>query len=337
MSSAQTSLASRSAGGTTRSLFQRFRGSWIQTLYIGIIVGTIGYLALTVENFATIQNVTNVLNQSAVLGLLAIGMTYVLVGAGIDLSMPANMAFTAIVGTMFMNSGGSAVVALVLMLIVSGGIGLVNGIAAGWLQMVPFVVTLAMMTVVFGASVWLTKSVSVTGVDVVLVDLFATKIGPFQVSVIGLVLVTVIASVITGKSSFGRRLYATGMNPRAAKAAGINTNNIIMTTYIVSGITAGLAAIFLISRFGSASANMGADQIVLDVVSAAVVGGVSIYGGVGKPYAAVLGAVFITAISNATNLMGIDYSITLVIKGSIIIFFVALDTARRRSMKSGAS
>jgi ribose transport system permease protein len=82
---------------------------------------------------------------------------------------------------------------------------------------------------------------------------------------------------------------------------------------------------------------MGADQIVLDVVSAAVVGGVSIYGGVGKPYAAVLGAVFITAISNATNLMGIDYSITLVIKGSIIIFFVALDTARRRSMKLGAS
>jgi ribose transport system permease protein len=337
MTSEQTSLASRSAGVITRSLFQRFRESWIQTLYIGIIVGTIGYLALTVENFATIQNVTNVLNQSAVLGLLAIGMTYVLVGAGIDLSMPANMAFTAIVGTMFMNSGGSAVVALVLMLIVSGGIGLVNGIAAGWLQMVPFVVTLAMMTVVFGASVWLTKSVSVTGVDVVLVDLFATKIGPFQVSVIGLVLVTVIASVITGKSSFGRRLYATGMNPRAAKAAGINTNNIIMTTYIVSGITAGLAAIFLISRFGSASANMGADQIVLDVVSAAVVGGVSIYGGVGKPYAAVLGAVFITAISNATNLMGIDYSITLVIKGSIIIFFVALDTARRRSMKLGAS
>jgi len=337
MTSEQTSLASRSAGVITRSLFQRFRESWIQTLYIGIIVGTIGYLALTVENFATIQNVTNVLNQSAVLGLLAIGMTYVLVGAGIDLSMPANMAFTAIVGTMFMNSGGSAVVALVLMLIVSGGIGLVNGIAAGWLQMVPFVVTLAMMTVVFGASVWLTKSVSVTGVDVVLVDLFATKIGPFQVSVIGLVLVTVIASVITGKSSFGRRLYATGMNPRAAEAAGINTNNIIMTTYIVSGITAGLAAIFLISRFGSASANMGADQIVLDVVSAAVVGGVSIYGGVGKPYAAVLGAVFITAISNATNLMGIDYSITLVIKGSIIIFFVALDTARRRSMKLGAS
>jgi ribose/xylose/arabinose/galactoside ABC-type transport system permease subunit len=264
-------------------------------------------------------------------------MTYVLVGGGIDLSMPANMAFTGIVGTMFMNSGGSAVAALFLMLAVSGSIGFINGIATGWLQMVPFVVTLAMMTVVFGTAVWLTKSVSVTGVDSVLVDLFATKIGPFQVSVIGLVLVTIAASVVMGKASFGRRLYGAGMNPRAARAAGINTNNIIMTTYIVSGITAGLAAIFLVSRFGSASANMGTDQIVLDVVSAAVVGGVSIYGGVGKPYAAVLGAVFITAISNATNLLGIDYSTTLVIKGAIIIFFVALDTARRASTKLGAS
>ena len=325
-----------SAKGLT-PILKGMRGSWIQILYVGIIGGTLAYLAITVDNFATVQNVTNVLNQSAVLGLLAIGMTYVLVGGGIDLSMPANMAFTGIVGTMFMNSGGSAVAALFLMLAVSGSIGFINGIATGWLQMVPFVVTLAMMTVVFGTAVWLTKSVSVTGVDAVLVDFFATKIGPFQVSVIGLVLVTIAASIVMGKSSFGRRLYAAGMNPRAARAAGINTNSIIMTTYIVSGITAGLAAIFLVSRFGSASANMGTDQIVLDVVSAAVVGGVSIYGGVGKPYAAVLGAVFITAISNATNLLGIDYSTTLVIKGAIIIFFVALDTARRASTKSGAS
>lgn len=315
----------------------RLRESWIQIVYIGVIVGTIGYLALTVDNFATVQNVTNVLNQSAVLGLLAIGMTYVLVGAGIDLSLPANMAFAGIIGTMFMSAGGPPVLAVILIVLVSAGIGLINGIATGWLQMVPFVVTLAMMTVVFGAAVWVTKSVSVTGVDDALVALFATRIGPLQVSVIVLILVTIVASLVMGKSGFGRKLYATGMNPRAAKAAGINTNNVIMTTYIVSGVTAGLAAIVLISRFGSASANMGTDQIVLDVVSAAVVGGVSIYGGVGKPFAAVLGAVFITAISNATNLIGIQYSTTLIIKGTIIIFFVALDTARRRSAKWGGS
>jgi ribose transport system permease protein len=203
--------------------------------------------------------------------------------------------------------------------------------------MIPFVVTLAMMTVVFGAAVWITKSVSVTGVSELLVELFATRIGPIQVSVIGLALITFVASVVMGQSTLGRRLYAVGINPRAARAARINDGNLILVTYVISGLMAATAGVFIMSRFGSASANMGTDQIVLDVISAAVVGGVSIYGGVGKPYAAVLGAVFITAISNATNLMGIEYSTTLVIKGAVIVFFVALDTARRRTSGGSAS
>ena len=333
MATTQAPLARTESPPSRPDLHTRLRSSWIRIVYFATIIVILGYLALTVDNFATVQNLTNVLNQSAVLGLLAIGMTFVLIGAGIDLSMPANMAFSAIIGTMYMNSGGPIFIAILLMLAVSATIGLINGFSTGWLQMIPFVVTLAMMTVVFGASVWITKSVSVTGVNVALVDFFAMKFGPIQVSVIGLVLATVIASVIAGKSTFGRRLYATGINPRAARAAGINTRNIIMATYVISGLMAGISGVFIISRFGSASANMGTDQIVLDVVSAAVVGGVSIYGGVGKPFAAVLGAIFITAISNATNLMGIEYSTTLVIKGVIIIFFVALDTARRRASK----
>jgi ribose/xylose/arabinose/galactoside ABC-type transport system permease subunit len=310
---------------------------WIRVVYVGAIVGSLAYLSLTVEGFATVQNVTNVLNQAAVLGVLAIGMTFVLVGAGIDLSLPANMAFSAIVGTMYMGSGGNPVIGILIMLAVGAGIGLINGMAVGGLRMIPFVVTLATMTVVSGTAVWLTQSVSVTGVSASLVDLFAAKIGPFQVSVITLVIITILASVIVGKSSYGRVLYASGTSPRAARAAGIDTVKVVASTYIIAGFMGGLAGVLISSRFGSASANMGTDQIVLDVVSAAVVGGVSIYGGVGKPYAAVLGAIFITAISNATNLLGIEYSTTLVIKGVIIVFFVALDSARRRSSLGGAS
>ena len=114
-----------------------------------------------------------------------------------------------------------------------------------------------------------------------------------------------------------------------APASAATTGSTPMSVTVTGG--------FLSITVPSASANMGTDQIVLDVVSAAVVGGVSIYGGVGKPYAAVLGAVFITAISNATNLVGIEYSTTLVIKGVIIVFFVALDSARRRSSSRGLS
>lgn len=306
---------------------------WIRIAYIGAIVVVLATLVMTVDNFATVKNLTNVLNQSAVLGILAIGMTYVLVGAGIDLSMPANMALTAILGTMFMNSGGSAVIAIVLMIAFSATIGVVNGLAVGSLQMIPFVVTLAMMTVVSGAAVWLTQSVSVTGVSESLVDLFAAKVGPVQFSVFVLLVLTIVATIVMSDTPYGRRLYATGTNPKAAKAAGIKTGRVLTLTYVIAGVMAGTAAVFIIARMGSASANLGGDQVVLDVVSAAVVGGVSIYGGVGKPYAAVLGAIFITAISNATTLMGIEYSTVYVIKGTIIIFFVALDTARRRAGK----
>lgn len=308
---------------------------WTRIVYIAAIAVTLLTLTVSVDGFATVRNVTNVLNQSAVLGILAIGMTFVLVGGGIDLSMPANMALSAILGTLFMASGGNPILAVVLMVTVATVVGVVNGLAVGSLQMIPFVVTLAMLTVVSGTSVWITRSVSVTGVSETLVDLFAAKIGPIQVSVIGLIVITVIASVVMANSTYGRRLYATGTNPRAARAAGIATDRIILRTYVISGLMAGLAAVFIIARLGSASANIGTDQVVLDVVSAAVVGGVSIYGGVGKPYAAALGAIFITAVSNATNLLGIEYSMTLMIKGTIIVFFVALDTARRRAGNVG--
>ena len=315
----------------------RRRIPWIRIIYVAAIAGTLAYLSLTVEGFATVQNVTNVLNQAVVLGVLAIGMTFVLIGAGIDLSLPANMAFSAIVGTMYMGSGGNPVIGILIMLAVGSGIGLVNGLAVGGLRMIPFVVTMATMTVVSGAAVWLTRSTSVTGVSSALVDFAAAKLGPLQVSVITLAALTILASLVVGKSSYGRVLYATGTSPRAARAAGIDTVKVLASTYVIAGLMGGVAAVLISARFGSASANMGTDQIVLDVVSAAVVGGVSIYGGVGKPYAAVLGAVFITAISNATNLVGIEYSTTLVIKGVIIVFFVALDSARRRSSSRGLS
>lgn len=306
---------------------------WIRIVYVGVIFLVLAALVLTVDNFATVKNLTNMLNQSAVLGILAIGMTFVLVGGGIDLSLPANMALTAILGTMLMSSGTNPVLAVVAMVLFAATVGAVNGFAVGTLQMIPFVVTMAMMTIVFGAAVYLTQSVSVTGVSETLQDLFAAKFGPVQFSVLMLVILTALATFVMSDTPYGRRLYATGTNGRAARVAGIRTTRIITITYVISGAMAGVAAIFIIARMGSASATLGGDQVVLDVVSAAVVGGVSIYGGVGKPYAAVLGALFITAVSNATNLMGIEYSTVYVIKGTIIIFFVALDTARRRAGK----
>jgi ribose transport system permease protein len=143
-------------------------------------------------------------------------------------------------------------------------------------------------------------------------------------------LVTLIALIVMRRHMFGRWLYAVGINVRAARVSGIPTTRVVFGAYVVSGFLAGLTAIVLSARLGSASANMGTDAIVLDVVSSAVVGGVSIYGGVGGPLGAVLGAIFITVISNSMNMMQVSFFTSLIVKGIVIVGFVAIDSLRRR-------
>jgi ribose transport system permease protein len=136
--------------------------------------------------------------------------------------------------------------------------------------------------------------------------------------------------VVVRRTLFGRWLYAVGVNVRAARTSGVPTSRVIFLTYVVSGAFAGLTAIILSARLGSASANMGNDGVVLDIVSSAVVGGVSIYGGIGSPLGAVLGAIFITVISNSMNMMQVSFFTGLMIKGIVIIAFVAFDSLRKR-------
>ena len=148
--------------------------------------------------------------------------------------------------------------------------------------------------------------------------------------IIILVIATVIMTIMMRRGLFGRWLYAVGTNVRAARVSGIPAQRVVFLTYVISGLFAGLTAILLSARLGSASANIGNDGVVLDIISAVVVGGVSIYGGVGGPLGAVLGAIFITAISNSMNMLQISFFAGLVIKGLVILLFVAFNSLKRR-------
>ena len=137
--------------------------------------------------------------------------------------------------------------------------------------------------------------------------------------------IAVAATVVMSSTRLGRALYAVGLNAKAARVARVPVGRVLLSTYVVSGLLAGLAAIMLTARLGSASANLGSDGVVLDIVSSCVVGGISIYGGAGKPVGAVLGALFIILISNSLNQLGVSFFINLVIKGIAIIAFIYLD------------
>jgi ribose/xylose/arabinose/galactoside ABC-type transport system permease subunit len=295
-------------------------------LRVVLLVGMLVLIDIYAPRFFRYQNVINILLQASLLGLMTIGMTVVMIAGGIDLSLPANMAIGAVLGAMYMRSGGSWIVSCCIMVAVGLVVGLVNGIAVSRLKMIPFVVTLAMMTILSGSAVWLTNSLSISQIADSFLALFdAAPIFGIPVTIWLAAAVTVIGTVVMRSTMFGRWVYAVGLNARAARVAGVPVERVILVGYVISGLMAGLTSILLTARLGSASANMGNDGVVLDIVSACVVGGVSIYGGAGRVPGAVFGAVLITVLSNAMNLVGVSYYLSLIIKGAVIIAFVAIE------------
>lgn len=294
-----------------------------------ILIALLLVLSVYAPNFFRYNNIVNVLLQAALLGLLAVGMAVVMIIGGIDLSLPANMAMSAILGALYMKATGDWFGAPFIMAGAGVLIGLVNGFAVAKLKMIPFVVTLAMMTVVSGTSVWITNSLSISQLPEGFVSFFGARpFFRFPVTVIIVAIIVAFISVLMRSSVAGRWAYAVGINEKAARVARVPIDRVVMGSYVFAGLMAGLTAILLTARLGSASANMGNDGMVLDIVSACVVGGISIYGGSGKVAGALFGALLITILSNAMNLIGISFYLSLVIKGVVIIAFVAADSRR---------
>jgi ribose/xylose/arabinose/galactoside ABC-type transport system permease subunit len=298
----------------------------MRTILLCALLGSIlVVLIIFAPNFFKAQNGVNIIVQASTLGILATGMAFVMIGGGIDLSMPANMALAAVVGALYMSAGGSALVGSLLMIAAAIAIGLLNGLAVAYLRMIPFVVTLAMLTIVTGVTIWVTNSVSVAVTSESFFDVLLASLYRIPVSVAVLVVCGLIATAIMSATIYGRWLYAVGINREAARIARIPIQRVICASYGFAGLMAGLTAILLTARLGSASAAMGSDGVVLDAISACVVGGVSIYGGVGRPLGAIIGAILITLISNALNMLGISYYFSLMIKGAVIILFIFAD------------
>lgn len=324
-------LPSQATPGTSLRHAQRSAGKLaLDNIALIILAIVLVLLAVFVPNFFTPRNIGNVLVQAAPLGLMAIGMTVVLITGGIDLSIPSVMSLSAILGAMVLRDTGSIPLACLVMLAVGSALGAVNGVSVAYLRMIPFVVTLAMMTIATGAAVAITNSVSVPVTDEAFFDLILDRTLGVQHPVLITAFVTLVALIIMRRHIYGRWVYSVGINAKAARVSGIPTSRVIFSAYVVSGLLAGLTAIVLSARLGSASANMGTDAIVLDVVASAVVGGVSIYGGVGGPLGAVFGAIFITVISNSMNMMQVSFFTSLIVKGFVIVGFVAIDSLRRR-------
>lgn len=302
----------------------------VSKIPVAVLVIVVVLVSLSVPRFFTARNILNIAFQTSGTGLMAIGLTAVLITGGMDLSLPSVMALSGILGAMFMSSGGNPVIGILIMLLTGSVWGALNGFAVARLRMIPFVVTLSTMVIATGASVWVTNATSVGGLPESFTDTVTAPVAGVPVPVLLLFVVVILAQVFMTRSLYGRWLYAVGQNAKTARVSGVPTDLVIFGCYVASGFMAGLAAVVLTARLMSAAASMGKETVVLDIISSAVVGGVSIYGGKGSPIGAVLGALFITSITNSMNLLGVSYFTTLLIKGCIIIVAVAIDSLRRR-------
>ena len=302
-------------------------------IMIGVIAGMFIILSLTVNNFCTVRNLTNLLQQIAPIAIMSAGATYVLVIGGMDISNPAVMAASAVVGVYYMTTlGGNLVVGAFVIILTASLLGLINGFAIAKLKMVPMVVTLSMMTVGTGLATILSGTRGLP----TLPASFSDFLNKYTVIVILLAVIIVFDFILT-RTKFGRMLYYIGNNSKTARISGIDSENITMLTYTISGFCAGIAGVINTASIATARANMGPQSQILDIISAAVIGGVSPNGGSGRVRDAALGAILIVGLTNVMNLLGVSDYYTTMIKGAIVIGAMGIASFRvHMAAKKGA-
>lgn len=308
------------------------RGDIFLVLPYLILLVALVVMGITLPYFFTFRNLMNILRQASSLAIMAMGITIVLITGGMDISIPAVMAFSGILGSIYIVNGGAIIVGIIIMLSVATFLGIINGLAIAYLRMVPFVVTLSMQAVATGASVWMTRNISISGLPNSYVTIITGNLFGIPNSIIYALAIGLILWVLMKKTMPGRWLFSVGTNVRTSKVSGIPGDAVVFFAYLVSGFMAGVAAIFITARLESASPTMGEEGVVLNVMGAAVIGGASIYGGIGSSLGAIFGAIIMTLITNGMNMMHISYHSTLIVKGFVIIFFVAFDSLKRVTM-----
>lgn len=295
-------------------------------------------LSFLSEFFLTQRNILNVLRQASINGILAIGMTFVILARGIDLSVGSVVALAGVVSASLATTSATAGLAgAPYPVLLALGAGVLVGVAAGWVSGVlvayfnvpAFVATLGMLSAARGLTLLyaggrpipsLTPEYRFIGTG----DLFG-----IPMPIVLFAVVFLVAYFVLSSTRFGRHVYAVGGNPHAARVSGINVKRVRMAVYVISGALAGLAGMVLAARTGSALTQAGI-AYELDAIAAVVIGGTSLSGGVGRVTGTLIGALLISVVNNGLDLMGVESYYQQVIKGILIVAAVMLDQARHK-------
>jgi ribose/xylose/arabinose/galactoside ABC-type transport system permease subunit len=303
-------------------------GIYLVLLMLCLAVGAIA------PSFLTLQNFSALLLESTSVGIIAVGMTFVIIARGIDVSVGAIVALASAAGiTSIKLSGQPWWMGVLIILGVGLAIGWINGFSSSKLGMPSFLVTLATMTAARG----LVTSVSGGRIWYDLPDFFQAlgmgRVGPIPNSVAIMVIVFLAGHLLLSKTLFGRQVYAVGTNPDTARVSGINVERTILLTFVLVGFLSSLSSLVLTARMNTFTASMGTGY-EFSAIAAVVIGGTSLMGGQGNMGGTIVGVLIMAIINNALNLIGVDAYYQDIIRGSIIFLAVFLDALRQRYLES---
>ncbi len=319
----ETTASSKNTGNVVAAIAKRFG------IYIVLLVLVI-FFSIASENFFVGSNLLNVARQVSMLGIAAVGFAFVLLLGGIDLSVGSVITLVNIVTAWLMvNSGWNPVLAVFVALSISAAIGFANGWIIANIQMPSIIVTLAMMIIIEGVAYLICKGLPIYGFPKSFAVIGQGYLGPIPIPVIIMIAVMALGMFILNKTYFGRYFYAVGGNEEAAKLSGINVKNVKYLVYTLSGFFAGVAGIVILSRTNSGQVLSG-KGFEFDVLTACVLGGVSVAGGHGKISNVLAGVLILGVLSNGLVLLDISQFVQMVIKGTVLMLAVAVDCLQHR-------
>jgi ribose transport system permease protein len=298
---------------------------------IGLII-LVAAVATASPNFLEVGNLLNMLRQTSINGVMAMGMTFVILTGGIDLSVGAVLALSGAIAASLIAGGYGLAVAVPVALLVGAGLGGLSGLAITFGAVQPFIATLVSMTVLRGAVLVFTNG---TPIDCSAAAYSAAFSALGQGYVVGVPVPVIIAAVVFAacwvtltQTRFGRYVYAIGGNQTVTWLSGVNVTTMKIAVYAVSGLLAALAGIILTARLENAQPQAGLGY-ELDAIAAAVVGGTSLAGGIGTIFGTLVGALIIGVLNNALNLLDVSSYYQMIAKGAVILLAVLVDRHAR--------
>lgn len=324
MTTADTAERGLRIGGRTLRV-----GSLSEYGIVLIFVLLAGVLSLSSDVFLTPRNALNILDQWAPIGIIALGQTFVIIAGGFDLSVAATFAVGGVVAAQTANATGSVLIGWLAGAGAGAVLGAINGTLVTLGRINALIATLATSLAFGGLALVLTGGALITAEDPAFLALGTDRLLGVKWTIWLFALAVIIAGVALSRSNYGRYVFATGGNIEAARLSGIRTQGIALSTYVISGLCAGIAGVIVASRIGTGQADAGGDT-ALTSIAAVVLGGTSIKGGYGAVWRTVMGVLMLAIIGNGFNILGVDPVYQQMVQGGIIALAVSVDAWTRK-------